>query len=68
MIHALNSKHAELPALPTERRLRFFTVVLTERRSRLLTENTQGLPIAFHEVKQPRSFLCEAAHLSNRLT
>jgi hypothetical protein len=38
MIDQLISKHAELPALPTERSLLFFTVVLAERGNRLLTE------------------------------
>jgi putative transposase len=38
----------------------FFTVALAERRSRLLTENIQGLRAAFREVKQAHPFTMEA--------
>jgi putative transposase len=38
----------------------FFTVALVERRSRLLTENIQGLRTAFREVKQAHPFKLEA--------
>jgi putative transposase len=38
----------------------FFTVALAERRSRLLTENSQGLRTAFREVKQAHPFMMEA--------
>ena len=38
----------------------FFTVALAERRSRLLTENIQGLRTAFREVKQAHLFKMEA--------
>jgi len=49
MIDPLIAINDELPALPAERGLPFFfTAVLAERRSRLLTENIQGLPT--HEV------------------
>jgi hypothetical protein len=47
MIDLWIARHDELPALPTERRLLFFTVALAERRGQLLIENIRGLPTAF---------------------
>jgi putative transposase len=38
----------------------FFTVVLAERRSRLLTENVQALRTALREVKAAHPFTMEA--------
>ncbi|HLQ85883.1 MAG TPA: transposase [Salinisphaeraceae bacterium] len=38
----------------------FFTVVLANRRNRLLTDNIKGLRRAFHEVKQAHPFTIEA--------
>ena len=48
MIDPLIAINDELPALPAKGGCYFFTAALAERRSRLLTENIQGLPT--HEV------------------
>jgi len=47
MIDQLITNHTILPTLLTKRRSHFFGLALAERRNRLLTENTQGLPTAF---------------------
>jgi putative transposase len=60
MIDQLIAKHGELPALPAEKRLLFFTVALAKRQNRLLTENLQGVRAAFREVKQAHPFTMEA--------